>query len=60
MEPTEEVKAKIMDALQLNVAAYAVPKELVFRSELPKTMVGKVAYRLLEEEAAKELEGTNV
>lgn len=60
VEPTEEVKAKIMDELQLNVAAYAVPKELVFRSELPKTMVGKVAYRLLEEEAAKELEGTNV
>lgn len=43
-----------------NGKSYAVPKELVFRSELPKTLVGKVAYRLLEEEAAKELEGTNV
>ena len=31
-----------------------MPKEVVFRTELPKTLVGKVAYRILEEEAAKE------
>ena len=34
---------------------YALPKELFFRKELPKTLVGKVAYRLLEEEANQEL-----
>ena len=29
-----------------------MPKDLEFRAELPKTMVGKVAYRVLEEEEA--------
>ena len=28
-----------------------MPRELLFRSELPKTLVGKVAYRQLEEQA---------
>ena len=34
------------------VAKYAMPTEFRFRSELPKTLVGKVAYRVLEEEVA--------
>jgi long-chain acyl-CoA synthetase len=32
------------------IAKYALPSEIVFRDELPKTLVGKVAYRVLEEE----------
>jgi long-chain acyl-CoA synthetase len=40
-----------MEQLRLHVAKYALPRELEFRKELPKTLVGKVAYRLLEEEA---------
>ena len=28
-----------------------MPREIEFRKELPKTLVGKVAYRVLEEEA---------
>jgi long-chain acyl-CoA synthetase len=35
-----------------NIAKYAIPKEIEFRDELPKTLVGKVAYRVLEEEEA--------
>ena len=31
-----------------------MPYEIEFREELPKTLVGKVAYRMLEEEAEKE------
>ena len=27
-----------------------MPKDIEFREELPKTLVGKVAYRVLEEE----------
>lgn len=49
--PDEACKARIMDHLRMHVAAYALPKEIEFRSELPKTLVGKVAYRVLEEEA---------
>ena len=36
------------------IAKYAMPYEIEFREELPKTLVGKVAYRVLEEEAEKE------
>ena len=34
----------------------SLPKEIIFRDELPKTLVGKVAYRKLEEEANAEAE----
>ena len=30
-----------------------MPYDIEFRSELPKTLVGKVAYRVLEEEEAE-------
>ena len=53
-QESEELKKKIMDHLKLHIASYALPRELIFRKELPKTLVGKVAYRKLEEEAAKE------
>ncbi|WP_310751245.1 class I adenylate-forming enzyme family protein [Ruminococcus sp.] len=56
VEPTEDMKQKIMDVLKLNIAVYALPKEIVFRDELPKTLVGKVAYRKLEDEANAEEE----
>ena len=47
---TEETKAQIMDYCKKHIAKYALPKEIEFRDELPKTLVGKVAYRVLEEE----------
>ena len=33
-----------------HVARYAMPYDIEFRDDLPKTLVGKVAYRILEEE----------
>lgn len=54
VKPSEELREKIMEQLRLHVARYALPRELEFRKELPKTLVGKVAYRLLEEEANAE------
>lgn len=50
---SEDVREKIYAKLRENVAAYAIPKEMIFRDKLPKTLVGKVAYRQLEEEAQK-------
>ena len=49
-EPTDETKASILEHCKQYVAKYAVPREIEFRDELPKTLVGKVAYRKLEEE----------
>ena len=39
-----------MDYCREHIAKYALPSEIEFRKELPKTLVGKVAYRVLEEE----------
>ena len=57
IEPTEELKQEILDYCSSHIAKYAMPRELEFRTELPKTLVGKVAYRVLEEEANAALEG---
>ena len=52
VEPTEELKEELLTYCSGRIAKYAMPRELEFRKELPKTLVGKVAYRVLEEEAA--------
>ena len=49
--PTEELKQELLDYCSSRIAKYAMPREIEFRTELPKTLVGKVAYRVLEEEA---------
>ena len=59
IKPSDELKKKIMDELELHVAKYALPREILFRDELPKTLVGKVAYRKLEEEANAETEAAS-
>ena len=48
--PSEGTKQAILDYASKHIAKYAMPKEIEFRDELPKTLVGKVAYRVLEEE----------
>ena len=49
--PADDItKKNIMDYASRHIARYAMPKELEFRDDLPKTLVGKVAYRKLEEE----------
>ncbi len=53
VEPTEELKQELLAYCETQMAKYAKPREIEFRAELPKTLVGKVAYRVLEEEAAK-------
>ena len=57
VQPTEELKQEILDYCSQHIAKYAMPREVEFRTELPKTLVGKVAYRVLEEEANAALEG---
>ncbi len=38
-----------------SIAKYALPKEWIPKKQLPKTAVGKIAYRILEEEAEYEV-----
>ena len=51
--PDDRTRRQILDACEKSVAKYALPAEIEFRSELPTTPVGKVAYRELEEEERK-------
>ncbi len=48
----EDTKQAILAYCRKNIAKYAMPYDIEFRAELPKTLVGKVAYRKLEEEEA--------
>lgn len=48
--PTEATKQAIMEYCRKHIAKYALPYDIEFRENLPKTLVGKVAYRVLEEE----------
>ena len=50
IEPTEKVKEELMAYCRKHIAKYSLPYDIEFRPELPKTLVGKVAYRILEEE----------
>ena len=56
VEKSEETKKAILDHCRKHVAKYAMPCDVEFRDEMPKTLVGKVAYRVLEEEEAEKRE----
>ncbi|MBR4084849.1 MAG: AMP-binding protein [Lachnospiraceae bacterium] len=52
-EPDKEVQEEIKAYCEENLARFAWPYEYEFRKELPKTLVGKVAYSKLQEEERK-------
>ena len=55
IEPSEEKKQAILDHCKKNIAKYAMPYDIEFRESLPKTLVGKVAYRVLEQEELEKI-----
>lgn len=48
VDKSEEVRQALFDYCKEHIAKYAMPKEIEFVDEFPKTLVGKVAYRELE------------
>lgn len=48
--PNEEIVNSIKRHCEKSIAKYALPREYEFRDNLPKTLVGKIAYRELEKE----------
>ena len=48
--PNEETKQILLDYCRKHIAKFAMPYDIAFKEDLPKTLVGKVAYRVLEEE----------
>lgn len=53
--PSDGLKEDILRYCSKYIAKYALPYTIEFRAELPKTLVGKVAYTVLEKET-EELE----
>ena len=51
VEPSLDLKAELLTYCAGKIAKYALPRQIEFRTALPKTSVGKVAYRVLEAEA---------
>ncbi len=50
---TDETKQEILDYCRKHIAKSAMPYDIEFKDDMPKTLVGKVAYRKLEEEEMK-------
>ena len=50
----QKIRYEIKEYLEKNLAKYMIPKEYVFRETLPKTMIGKVDYKKLENECIQE------
>jgi long-chain acyl-CoA synthetase len=46
----EALKNELLAYAKKHIAKYSMPYDIEFREDLPKTLVGKVAYRVLEEE----------
>ena len=54
IKPTDEIKKSIKELVEHKIAKYSWPYEYEYRSELPKTLVGKVAFNeLIKQEKEK-------
>ena len=58
VEKSQATKDALMSYCRKHIAKYAMPYDIEFRDELPKTLVGKVAYRVLEEEELQHIQAT--
>lgn len=50
---TDDVKKSIEEHCARYISKYALPREIEYKKELPKTLVGKVAYTKLADESKK-------
>jgi len=55
--PSDSVKEELMSYCRENIAKYAMPYDIEFKDAMPKTLVGKVAYRELEAEELEKIPG---
>lgn len=53
IKPSKDIEKSIKEHCEKNLAKYSLPAVYEFRDSLPKTLVGKVAYRKLMEEENK-------
>lgn len=60
VEPDDETKEKLMSYCRKHIAKYAMPYDIEFKEDMPKTLVGKVAYRILEKEELEKIKSEAV
>ena len=53
----EALKKRILEKCKDNVADFAMPREIIFREELPKTAMGKVNFKALTKEISSQKKG---
>ena len=51
----DATKQALLSYCAKHIAKYAMPYDIEFREDMPKTLVGKVAYRVLEDEEKAKL-----
>lgn len=56
VKASDELKEELMLYCSKNIAKYSMPYDIEFKEDLPKTLVGKVNFKLLEEEELKKIE----
>ena len=55
VEQSEETKEELKAYFKMNIARYAMPREIEFVNELPKTKIGKVDYNKLRNQEIEKL-----
>ena len=53
----EALRKRILEKCKDNVADFAMPREIIFREELPKTAMGKVNFKALTKEISSQKKG---
>ena len=53
--PSEETRQSIKSFCEKNISRYSIPYEFEFRDDLPKTIIGKVAFNVLEKEELEKI-----
>ena len=53
----EALRRRILEKCKDNVADFAMPKEIIFREEFPKTAMGKVNFKALTKEISNQKKG---
>ena len=56
VKPDDTTRQVLLDYCRKHIAKYAMPYDIPFKEDMPKTLVGKVAYRKLEEEELSKLQ----
>ena len=56
VKPDDTTRQVLLDYCRKHIAKYAMPYDIQFKADMPKTLVGKVAYRKLEEEELAKLQ----